>query len=421
MSSQDKHITPWSPSDVQKYLKGELSAREMHQMERAALEDPFLADAIEGLSQRPTAPLAKDLDELRSRLDARMHEKKRRPIAWMKMAAAIVLLLGLGFTAWYVLVDNPKATLAKSEPQHNLPAAAPSEPPQRNAASADTAATLPLAKTNPVIAETPRTKAITPSVHKANTHAADSETLAYTGAEKARPASDSLDILLKNEVSSLDITPEQAHQYLVYNGQILDRNNRPLAGASLLVSGPSNAVTTTNALGQFKLNLRPQDTAQHLTVALVGYQNAYMAVNKLNADDAIGNTIFLKENPNALSEVVVTGEGRYRSESFATAPFQDKTEKLDSFWVKVTPVTGRLAYLDYLQSTKRSLPVDTTIQGAEIVSFGIDPKGAPTDFKIEHSLSPAHDAGIIRLITEGARWKILHGKNVRAMVHVSFP
>ena len=76
MSNPDKHITPWSAPDVQKYLKGELSAREMHQLEKAALEDPFLADAIEGLSQRPAAPLTRDLDELQTRLYARVSKKK---------------------------------------------------------------------------------------------------------------------------------------------------------------------------------------------------------------------------------------------------------------------------------------------------------------------------------------------------------
>src|SRR5690242_12141025 len=47
MADADKHIT-YSLADIQRYLQGGMNAREMHDLERAALEDPFLADALEG-------------------------------------------------------------------------------------------------------------------------------------------------------------------------------------------------------------------------------------------------------------------------------------------------------------------------------------------------------------------------------------
>ena len=96
MNSQDKHITHWSATDVQKYLSGELSAPEMHRLEKAALDDPFLAEAIEGLSTRAGTPLDEDLSELQGRLAARVATKRNRVILlpWMKVAAVIVLLAG---------------------------------------------------------------------------------------------------------------------------------------------------------------------------------------------------------------------------------------------------------------------------------------------------------------------------------------
>ena len=456
MSNQDKHIARWSASDVQKYLKGELSAREMNQLERAALEDPFLADALEGLSQRPAIPRSNDLDELRTRLNARV-SKKKRSIGWIKMAAAIAVLIGLGYTAWYLLLDNHKSPQAGSALTFSAHRQAP--PPAANTAPAiakSSPSNLVAADTVAVadalnVARTPLAK-INPSAHKfkAVRPAADFE----RKGEAEKSVADSISVQ-NSRVASLDFipAPPQANQKtfrpdslqlsgnyrvesklasnnfnggylsnnLVYNGQVLDFNNRPLAGASLLVSGPSNANTTTNALGQFKLNLRPQDSTQQLTVAMTGYQAAYVAVNKLNLDQVTGNTIVLRERPAALNEVVVSGMDKRAREAFATAPNDDKSEKLDSFWIKIAPITGRLAYLDYLQIAKKTLAVDTAIEGAEVVSFTIDPKGVPVDFKIEQSLSPAHDAGVIRLITEGARWKIIRGKNTRALVSVSFP
>ena len=38
----------YSAQDIQRYLKGQMSPEEMHAIETAALDDPFLADAIEG-------------------------------------------------------------------------------------------------------------------------------------------------------------------------------------------------------------------------------------------------------------------------------------------------------------------------------------------------------------------------------------
>ena len=38
-------------SDIEKYLRGELSPAEMHALEKEALKDPFLAEALEGVEQ----------------------------------------------------------------------------------------------------------------------------------------------------------------------------------------------------------------------------------------------------------------------------------------------------------------------------------------------------------------------------------
>ena len=35
-------------AQIKKYTSGQLDARAMHQLEREALDDPFLADALEG-------------------------------------------------------------------------------------------------------------------------------------------------------------------------------------------------------------------------------------------------------------------------------------------------------------------------------------------------------------------------------------
>jgi hypothetical protein len=114
MSGNQKNIKPYSTTDIQKYLNGELSAPEMHQLEKAALVDPFLADALEGMendrSSRSETAFQYDLKELDKRLNARVTEKENRGVvplfrsilhAGWKVAAVLVLLAGLAGTAWY--------------------------------------------------------------------------------------------------------------------------------------------------------------------------------------------------------------------------------------------------------------------------------------------------------------------------------
>ena len=48
MSDDDNNINRFTASDIEKYHKGLLSAQEKHALEKAALDDPFLADALEG-------------------------------------------------------------------------------------------------------------------------------------------------------------------------------------------------------------------------------------------------------------------------------------------------------------------------------------------------------------------------------------
>jgi hypothetical protein len=45
MSSKNNGFTA---SDIERYYSGKMSPQERHALEKAALDDPFLADALEG-------------------------------------------------------------------------------------------------------------------------------------------------------------------------------------------------------------------------------------------------------------------------------------------------------------------------------------------------------------------------------------
>jgi hypothetical protein len=484
MNKDNNHINSWSDADIRKYGKGELSARQMHDLERAALDDPFLADALEGLGAATADPSGKapsvdaDMDELRTRLAARVEKDEKKepaPVVWFKRrsfraAAAIILLLGLGLTFYYNFIHgrsmySPDIVATSTGKQAARSTEAPARPagssarstgssarstsPVADSAQPSTAATAPFQTSCPALVTPDRSyarakkKAAANQRHSAGDqpHAADdrpqtateqSQTAAnqpQTAAGQLQTAAGQLQIAAGQPQIAASkpapdtlyaaVTRDAPRQPLSFSGRVVDLNNHPLGGAFLFSNGIPRIGTKTDAAGNFNFKVPLLDTLQRMTVTKDGYEEADVS---LNSNSQTNNVIRLRQDTRStLDEVLITGYGAKRKETYATAPLTDNGERLDSAWQKVVPIVGKLAYEQYLDTAKRSLKVDTAIHGIEQVSFQVDEKGQITEFKIEQSLSSAHDAGVIQLISSGPAWKLLHGKKARAVVHLSFP
>lgn len=105
MSATD-HIKHYSAAAIQQYLEGKMLPAEMHELERAALEDPFLADAIEGmqqtLEQHDASLIQGHLQDLRQQVAERTRKEESTKVVapvrafrwWQVAAAAVVVLTG---------------------------------------------------------------------------------------------------------------------------------------------------------------------------------------------------------------------------------------------------------------------------------------------------------------------------------------
>ncbi len=107
------HKKHYTAVDIEKYHKGQLTPAEMHALEKAALDDPFLAEAMEGFAHL-NQPVQPDLEELRARLQEKIESKGSAPLVpipgreksastpwWRAAAAAVILgLLGWGVYQW---------------------------------------------------------------------------------------------------------------------------------------------------------------------------------------------------------------------------------------------------------------------------------------------------------------------------------
>src|SRR5690606_35382748 len=99
--------------DIERYLRGELSSAEMHALEKEALNDPFLAEALEGVEQTGADNFLYDLHELNRSMHDRMRRKGRkngkviRLWGWTAaVAATLLLLIVSGFIAVTLLRDQ---------------------------------------------------------------------------------------------------------------------------------------------------------------------------------------------------------------------------------------------------------------------------------------------------------------------------
>ena len=108
--SEEKNINAFTAADIQKYWTGKLSAAEMHAMEKAAMDDPFLADAMEGYKNNFS--LESDVDTLRERLEKRMIalapvvSLKQKKFIWLKVAAAVIIVGGMGILVKQLVFNN---------------------------------------------------------------------------------------------------------------------------------------------------------------------------------------------------------------------------------------------------------------------------------------------------------------------------
>jgi hypothetical protein len=111
-------------NELRAYQAGQLDGPARHRVERLLLEDPFYADALEGLEalQRTGASLPKQTAQLRRALHERINESatERRlfPLWITTMAASIALVMGV---ALYFIYTTKPTTTALKKPTISTP------------------------------------------------------------------------------------------------------------------------------------------------------------------------------------------------------------------------------------------------------------------------------------------------------------
>ncbi|GAB3266825.1 carboxypeptidase-like regulatory domain-containing protein [Larkinella harenae] len=398
MNELNPHNDHLTADDLQKYRTGALSVAERHRVERLLLENPLYADALDGLEMgdQQNIELNRIQGELRTRFQARVQNKKSRrlPIWLPALAASVVLALSIGL---YL-------RLQQTTPRQ------PVQPPLApNVALNETA---PAVESSPMQQPVPRSPQITtrkpsPTTQK-TVEARDSLSLPEKDwlanapePSTLNPLEPSLPITLAPESNQKQVlTAIEAAPSRAVDGQIVDENNQPLPGVSVIAS-QSRQQTTTDTAGRFHLaRLSPNDSLQLFSV---GHRTASVHLEEVYRTEVI----HLKSDSTTLSEVVAV---EYGKRPRRTAPaFGAKARFLPLSVVK--PPANFKTYLDQ----NRRIPAEAKekgITGTVRVRFRVDSDGSASQFSIVKSLGFGCDEEAIRLIQKGPRWQpaIRNGK-----------
>jgi len=221
------------------------------------------------------------------------------------------------------------------------------------------------------------------------------------------------------------INPENALPVPI-NGTVVDQNNSPIPGATVIVVG-TNSGTVTDIDGKFNI---AATAGQVIRVSFIGFQSAEITVG----NQSVLN-ISLQEDTSSLEEVVVVGYGTQRKSDLTGA-----ISSISSKDLKETPAgnfleqsQGRLAGVDIVRANgSPGSPVQIRIRGNRSINASNEPlyviDGIPTNANVNdfnpndiESMEVLKDASSVAIYgSRGANGVVLittkRGKTGKAVV-----
>lgn len=459
MADHKLHITA---ELIRRYLEGKLDDKTMHAIEKQALDDPFLAEALEGYA-RQAEDRQPVLADLRKRLEQRVSPPKgglfrRMEYRWLAAAAVLVLLC---ITAVMLMrpvekeLDiaqvNPVKVTDTVAPQKRLadtaiprpmppgPAQEQKRPeqdaPEKKAGEAKQPSEVVFQPSPPPALAAAKAKAEAAGAAVARTEAAqhaaarerhfnavtapvrqDSGLFAKAKVDTIRirgiarnedqplsaKAGEKVEGLIAGEPTPYPDLHADANARLISGVVIDEKTGSGLPGVLVSLEG-SNRGVVTDTSGGFALQVDKKDKIQ-LGFSSIGYERKSVAV----AQNTSRVNVALPSHNEKLEEVVVTGYGRSRK----------KTVILPS------PSTGEPAYRAYLESRKTILLKGNNIQpdsGTVVISFTVMPDSTLSNFKVLQTMGSVADEAAIRIITEGPRWNPVPGRKRGATATLKVP
>ncbi len=348
--------------DIEKYCKGELSPAEMNALERKALSDPFLADALEGAGSISPKEFEADIQALQESL-----QQRRKPVAplWVwagRIAAGLTVVALVTFTILYRPVED---TLADADKQP---------------ATSDTkSATDSIAESGNIASVEP-----TPIPEVTRRRAAPQSIEPILESEISIPEN----LINEDEFLLPEIEKKESRPAKIIQGYVVDaEDGRALPGVNVTLKG-SNVGTITDEEGNYQIAM--DSLSEGLVFSYIGFESREVVPGSKNEV-----SVALEPDISELSEVVVVGYGT--REPAAEPTTVEMAE----------PSGGKKAFKQYLEQNLRypEQALNNKVEGKVTVQFTIQSSGAVSDFRVVKGLGYGCEEEVIRLIQEGPKWQ----------------
>ncbi len=375
----------------------------MHKLEHDALEDPFLAEAMEGYEKIPNQE--NNLPELKTKLQNRVSKKEYYliPLNFKEWSIAASIILVIAFAGIYLnrsKENNPegKSILTKKEMITSSPLSKdPLNKPDKlaeiytdgQAIANITEAEQKIAPSTIVyddITLEPAPEAISDSLITSS-YARNRLSASLIQKNSFSETNDLPPIALMAKSPGNTVYYVEDETTKILNGFVTNKENgEALPGVNVFDEVTGNK-TQTDINGEFKLLVKKQLS---LEINYIGFEKK--SIRSIAADSLI---IEMEPSNVALSEVVVVDKSS-KKPSLA--------EAVNSVAVnaKAGPTTSWKAFKDYLYTNAKT---NYKIKGNVRLSFIINKDGSLTNFKILKSFNKAADEKAVSLIKNYASWQ----------------
>lgn len=402
---------------IRRYHNGELSPREMYELERQAQDDPMLMDIIMGIELSDEETVRKDLSDIKARITQRVSENtiKQMPV-WRKwvVAASVLLLLSAGALLMINQQSANKeiASTTLSEPSTPITPDSGDDAevtdktskqasPTPSSTQTDRLANVITKKKQPtediatqaeqadISDEKSTLAAVQPKSPGVRVHISESlskdSTLVLRGLSEDKIAVNSpkeeLTTALAGKAAGVRIRGVASNSMVnnVISGQVMDKStNLPLEGAILKIKN-TDLTAVTDSAGQF--HLLSSGSNPQVEVRAIGYETQQVSSNQL-----ANNQVKLSPAHARLEEVVVT----------------DYASKKKSVKQITGPEGGWKAFEKYIKKETRR--IGTSAKGKVELSFIIDPNGKPSHIQVISGIDNVTDQHAVRILENGPKW-----------------
>ncbi len=400
----------YTATDFERYHSGTMPADEMHSLEKAALEDPFLADALEGYTSATN--FEADILELKSRLEEKKKKKNVFSISsiteskWWRIAALFIIIAGVGFIFYKINFIDKEGSLATNEIK-----SFPKNKDSGVTSLADSATTSgDMAFQKPEVSTFANKDKPAPAESKMENKKADSNPVDVAMRAEPAPLKKAPQELAANSASenyedkSADRENEKEYKL---KGKVTDETGKPIAMANVH-DDARKKTTLTDTTGNFVLQSPDSNTVA--SVAADGY-----ATKKVTLQKDEQPTIAMNKSDTNLSEVVVTGYGQEKKKKRALSKENALSGKVAGVEITtngIKPFPKNEKFDQYLSNNTQPLFNDNgeRLTGEVLLSFVVNKKGRPENIKVVKSSCKACEKEAIRLLENGPGWTNESGK-----------